>query len=599
MINAQRMYFKDINTIINIAFYIKGGFHNQLDYRFYRTEEPVYNFSGAAAEMMRTDSLYYDKTFDEIFNHYLNLASSTDGSFIPSVRKSIRQSLDELAVEFNILDKKSKDLFDLIFTETRCRNHFGKFSIAEYFTNKIFFTPMVDPDLHKLKITTDECDDKYLLYTLIFVRYCPKLLDFKVEGNRKFNEKTIEYAEKINSLKPFEQKELNFVSGPSLIKKRGIEKENFVWEDVDSYLKKVYKTKLFENEFKRIFPETLYNKILYSMENTVYFPLGAAYPVFHILKTLDSIEYKNNYDFAEWLESFIKKNHKHIISDIDGLNNALIKKSNISHIHENFSINQIRVLQKLLSNDLLFKEIKFKSIEKYFTIGDVIKFSDIEIFDLDNNPINFDKNELNIVVDEDHIFSFRDLSINKNDEKICYEFPISLLGYGKHSLCLKYKESFSDDVVVYVKENKNLFNFNIFSGSDYFGELNGFDGFQVKSISSSTEWSEIGERSVKVICDGSNNYQALTIEGQDVNIGDLISASVTIYNPEGNVFVRLFESSVNSFTTIEVPQSDFPQNIVLDKIATSKRMQLLIYSRTEQTFYADNFSFCINNEFII
>ena len=89
-----------------------------------------------------------------------------DASFVPSVKKILLKSLNELSVEFNIDDKKSKDLFDLTFTETRCRTHFGKFSVAEYFTNKIFFTPVVDPELHKLKITTEDCDDKYLLYTL-------------------------------------------------------------------------------------------------------------------------------------------------------------------------------------------------------------------------------------------------------------------------------------------------------------------------------------------------------------------------------------------------------------------------------------------------
>lgn len=579
--SAKKIYFNDINTVINSTFYVKGGFHNQLDYRFYRTDEPVYNFSGAAAEMMRTDSLYYDKSFDEILDYYLNLVSMVDASFVPSVKHILLNSLNDLSLEFDIEDKKSKDLFDLTFTETRCRNHFGKFSVAEYFTNKIFFTPVVDPELHKLKITTDDCDDKYLLYTLIFVRYCPKLLDFKVEGGRIFNEDTIQYAKKINELKPFTLQDLEYISGPDLNTTSTFFGKGFVWEDVDNHLMDVFSTDLFKNDFLKIFPENIYYNLFNIVKNTVYFPLGSVYPVFHVLKVVDCIENKHDYTFSQWLDSFTKKSHSHVMSDIIGI-------EDYSSDLNIFNKNQIRLLQKFLSGDYLFKLIDFSISDKYVTTENVVKFFNISIFDFKDNLVDINSQYLNIVINDCDILPASILNYQNHDCSM--ELPVFHLKRGINTVCLKYKESYSEDIFIYVKDLDNMFDLNIWSGSDY-GDDSGFDSFQVKSISSSYDWAEIGEKSIKVICDGSYNYQALTLPGQDVNVGDLITSSVTVYNPNGDVVVRLYESSVNSFNSVEVPKSENPSRININKIAKSNRMQLLIYARDEQIFYADNFVF--------
>ena len=46
VINSEKINFKDINSPLNISFYKKLGFHNLLNYKFYKSKEPVYNFSG-------------------------------------------------------------------------------------------------------------------------------------------------------------------------------------------------------------------------------------------------------------------------------------------------------------------------------------------------------------------------------------------------------------------------------------------------------------------------------------------------------------------------------------------------------------------------
>lgn len=84
--------------------------------------------------------------------------------------------------------------------------HFRKLSVEEYFSNKFLLMLFFDPELHKLKLCTNECQDNNLLFALIYLRYCPELLNFKFEGNRKINEKTLDYAQKINEIYHFTDK---------------------------------------------------------------------------------------------------------------------------------------------------------------------------------------------------------------------------------------------------------------------------------------------------------------------------------------------------------------------------------------------------------
>lgn len=64
---------------------------------------------------------------------------------------------------------------------------------------------------------------------------------------------------------------------------------------------------------------------------------------------------------------------------------------------------------------------------------------------------------------------------------------------------------------------------------------------------------------------------------------------MTIFNPDENVIVRLYESSNNSHNSIEVPSSKTPTRVNVRKTAISNHIQLVIISRKKQTYFADNF----------
>lgn len=589
---VEKTFFNDINTSVELPFYIKGGFSNKLDYKFYKYDEIVYNFSAIGSEMMGTDSSYYGKSFNQIYANYINKSHDFDFSYVSSIDYLIRESLIEVSNKFDIDNLESTELFDLIVYETKCRNHYGKFSVTEFLTNKLLLAPFTDPELHKLKLTTKKCDDKYLFYIVFFTRYCPDLLYVTFNDDFEFDYDTISYAERINNLSPFKIKDLKFISGPNLVCNTDTSDEGYDDKDVKNHIMNVFKLHSFEKEIQNYLPEKIYFNAIDSIKKHSDYPLININALIYRLYFLNCIKLVNKIPFDEWVESFYEKNHSHKISSIVGLEEILNDKVSKSHTHDSFSKEQIRFLQKFFGGNL-YRNIYFKLEDNAVSREEIFKIKDIEVIDVNGNSVKFNSDDLSVILDDSFPIPFSDLKYNKQENY--YELQAFYSNVGPHKLALKYKESYSGDYVIFIKDEDNMFDSNVWSGSSQKGNCEGFNKFNVKSISSSDEWAVIGESSIKVVCDGSSNYQALVTPTQKVNIGDTIEAFVTIYNPESYVIVRLFESDENDFVDIKVPASNNPTTVKINKSAKSNKMQLLLISRDKQIFYADNFIFNINN----
>lgn len=323
VIGVEKINFKDINTPLNISFYIKLGFHNQLNYKFYKTKEPVYNFSGFGGENLRE---YDNLTPKEYLKMYVDIAGRTDKSLEKATERLLQTTIDNISEEYDI-DRNSKEISRTIFNETRSRNHFGKLSVEEYFSNKLLIMPFFDPELHKLKLITEKCDDNNLLFALIYLRYCPELLNFKFQGNRELDNKTLEYAQKINEILPFVPKEYSYISGPEIDKNNLNEYYDahhdlikweadgyyIKWDDVDNYLREIFQSREFRKEFEKYFSCDLYNKIFQAINEETYFPLQKSYPVFSVLKIINDVKFsqnKNKPNLINWFESFNKLDYE-------------------------------------------------------------------------------------------------------------------------------------------------------------------------------------------------------------------------------------------------------------------------------------------------
>ena len=363
-------------------------------------------------------------------------------------------------------------------------------------------------------------------------------------------------------------------------------------ETLEDYLKDSFKSKGFKEDFIDYFSEDIYEKILNSFETKNTQSLQNVSVSFQILKVINDITHDNKFKFSEWISYLLKRNHYHKISDIIPLNEKLNSKADIYHIHNNLTRNQISRLQYILENNRLYKKIDFDIFSNYVLENEKINLLNLNIMDFDNKKIEIDLDELQFIYDNQIILSVKDSDLIKYDEKLDY-FELSTINLtpGHHELCVRYKDTYSEDVNLFIKNRYNLFNFDVWLSSN----ISNFDNFNVESISLSKDWSDIGDFSIKVICDGKEDYQALITPKMDVSINSIVFINVTIYNPKSEVIVRLFESSIASYVDMVVPASNIPKKVNFSKKALTDKMQLLLISRVKQVFYADNFEFLVIN----
>ncbi len=302
-------HFKDLNTVLNISFYLKFGFHKEMFFKDFYYDEPLFTFSGLGGEIMRT-------AFDRPENYYqgpLNTIKSYSNEMVDSAKEVIFYTLEQVKNKFNItedawLSKKT-------YMENGHRHHCGKDLVENYFANVIKLVPMMDWTLQKLILTTEECDDEDLLTALIFQRYCPDLLKFEFFSHfksKEINKETIDLAIELNKKYPFIKKNYTFISGPPLNNER-INKTSgeFVKaSEVFDLLRNAFESRSFEMEFKKYYSSEIYQTILdYTNNPKSRHQLRHVYAALFSLKMIHDTNYRSidySADSGHWLKSFLK-----------------------------------------------------------------------------------------------------------------------------------------------------------------------------------------------------------------------------------------------------------------------------------------------------
>ena len=242
----------------------------------------------------------------------------------------------------------------------------------------------------------------------------------------------------------------------------------------------------------------------------------------------------------------------------------------------------LRSINNINSNTSNYK-INYYLLKNHFDDEEFVTISNLSVTD-SNEEI--DLKHISLIYDTDCKIPFTEFEKTENKLLI----PSKLFGRGIHEFYFKYKDSNSEKTKIYVKDKNNLFDFNIWTGSDYKNDTSGFESNKQDNIGSTDEWSGIGKKSIKIISDGTNETIVTTPE-QQVNIDDFIVGYVSIFNPIGEVSVRLYESSINHYTEKNISPSDTPKRIKITKQAKTKKMQMLIISKIKQEFYLDDFAF--------
>lgn len=334
-IQEDRIYFKEIETPINISFYTKLGIHKQMFYTYSYKLNPVYSITGYGGECIRK---YWDYSSEVFINNLSNRAKSYSSQLIEPTENIIKNSFDQLNNDF-----EKKDSPHLLYNQTRSKNHFGKLSAEFVISNLIKLSPLLDVELHRLKLSDEGCNDDNLLIALIFARYCPDLLKFKFDHNRFIDEETISHAFKINDKYSFEKPNYELISCKKI--KNNITHENNAFKkgDAEKFIEKIFFSKSFRKSFELQFSRELYDEIVKRYKNLNYFPLEDAYAAIAVIKICDYINY-SSYDNSFILNNFLI-NYEY--NDFDSSIKSFLNKYNTARIDiKNYGVesNTIKII---------------------------------------------------------------------------------------------------------------------------------------------------------------------------------------------------------------------------------------------------------------
>ncbi|OUN22669.1 hypothetical protein B5G37_09680 [Pseudoflavonifractor sp. An85] len=293
-----------LDEIINDSFYIKLCFHKQMYWKLNYMSPNRACFGGSGGECVRS---YWNKSKEQYIRECLNRCKKYPAEVSSQLEESLKRVLEN---SFESMQRKferfgrgidPQDLTLNFYRETRCRMHFGKDLVENYLGGFIKYTPLLDPELHKLKLNDENCQDKNLLMAVIFSRYDKDLLSFPFEGQRKIDESTIEYAQSISQKIPYvpsaltQDQGVNKLCNPSNRlpeeSKPCPESRNQPLQssEVSAYVESLFRSDSVQHLFGRMYDPKVYDYIVHEVKTKKYQPLENAYTVLGISKLIQDV----------------------------------------------------------------------------------------------------------------------------------------------------------------------------------------------------------------------------------------------------------------------------------------------------------------------
>ena len=194
-----------LNDVFNLDFYSRQTVHKSWAIlKSRKSINKIYSLSGYGGELIRGNWLRFGSLErfrqSEIRRDSYSRPLSQEIAYFRE--KILESTFDAIRDKYKIEDENSLWFAQYLYQETRCRHHFGKFTLGKYFGNEIVLSPAIAPEIRTVRLETPECPDPKLLMALLFVRYEPDLLTFPFDSKRFIAPETIEYAKKINERFP-------------------------------------------------------------------------------------------------------------------------------------------------------------------------------------------------------------------------------------------------------------------------------------------------------------------------------------------------------------------------------------------------------------
>ena len=304
--------FNDKNLAIDLSFYSKASFSNLMYFKKGINNNPTFTLNGGGGETIRS---LYNQTPEEYIEHILYSLQNYDSTLKDQTRKVLERSFNLLNENYEYLDSDSMELVEILYKESRARFHFGKTKVEEFISHNFSLSPLLDQELQQINITTDECDDRDLLMALIITRYCPKLMEFEIEGNRSFNKETLGYAKKINDKYPFKPTKKEFIQ----LKDDNNNDYNILNNnnsDIKKELIKILCSEAFKKDYLKLFSRKSYDKIVEYSHYPGNLHIYGVISALSIILVKNYLTNKSDKEPSEILETYLKDYER---SDFDSL----------------------------------------------------------------------------------------------------------------------------------------------------------------------------------------------------------------------------------------------------------------------------------------
>ena len=286
-----------LEDILEIQFYIKLGFHKQMYYNHNRMKETRYSFTGFSGGCIREEWHENEKeTIDRAVRRcemFSGITPQERESMEQSVRNVMERSFRLIRGKYQSFGREMPDQYhsQILYRDTRGRVHFGKSMVVQYMSNVITLSPMTDPDLHRLKLSSDACPDNNYLYALIMERYAPELLTFRFNSGRGILPETLEYARKRNRTDPFreEPREIQAVRRPPAEAKPEHSGDPVPAGVPDEVVRKAFHSPAFRNLFEKEYSTRMYNAVAADIAARTFYPMSVGYAAIAVMIILQDI----------------------------------------------------------------------------------------------------------------------------------------------------------------------------------------------------------------------------------------------------------------------------------------------------------------------
>lgn len=289
-----------LEDILNLSFYTKLSFHKQMYFKPSFMSSKRHYFGGSGGECIRSywnmDETEY---IDQCIRRCKSFSHSNSVEFEHSIRTILNSAYEKIRNKYKIFGRNiaPNDMPLNLYRETRCRNHFGKDAVENYLAGMIKYCPLLDPQLHKLKVCDYNCSDKNLLIAVIFDRYCKTLLNFKFEGGRNIESSTIKHAQAINNGFPFNRNSNLLQKNMLLYENNNLENLSLnqthnsyvTTNEINTFIKNIFYTRFLKGTLSTLYSDEIYSYILQDMQTKKHQPLENVYAAISISTIIQSI----------------------------------------------------------------------------------------------------------------------------------------------------------------------------------------------------------------------------------------------------------------------------------------------------------------------